>query len=210
MKIKKAELPREKETQILRAAQQRFIAYGYSKVTMDEIAEDIGMAKASLYYYFPTKDDIFRGVIRHEQTDFLQQLQSIDKKLTATEKIRSYFQHRINFSSQIFSLSWHNRQIWPSMKPIFKDLFSNFADEEILLLKKFLRKGKRTKEFSISSPDQMAQLMFHVVQGLRIRLFHVEHDVASYEEIHKALEKETLLFIEIILNGIQTRRINHV
>ena len=47
-------LTRDKEEVILRSAQRRFASFGYSKVTMDEIAEDIGMAKASLYYYFPT------------------------------------------------------------------------------------------------------------------------------------------------------------
>ena len=65
MKGKSAEPAKEqeKEAAILKSAQKRFMTYGYSKVTMDEIAEDIGMAKASLYYYFQTKDDIFRGVI---------------------------------------------------------------------------------------------------------------------------------------------------
>jgi len=58
---------RDKEELILQAAQHRFAAYGLSKVTMDEIAEDVGMAKASLYYCFPTKETIFRSVVQHEQ-----------------------------------------------------------------------------------------------------------------------------------------------
>jgi len=57
----------DKEELILNAAQRRFASYGYSKVTMDEIAEDVGMAKASLYYYFPTKEVIFRSIVLHEQ-----------------------------------------------------------------------------------------------------------------------------------------------
>ena len=42
-----------KEKEILEAARSRFAHYGYSKVTMEEIALDVEMGKASLYYYFP-------------------------------------------------------------------------------------------------------------------------------------------------------------
>ena len=50
------QLSTEKQAVILDAARKRFAYYGFSKVTMDEIAADIGMGKASLYYYFPTKE----------------------------------------------------------------------------------------------------------------------------------------------------------
>ena len=70
-------LAREKETLILDAAQNRIARFGFSKVTMDEIAQDIGLAKASLYYYYPTKEHIFRAVVAREQDKFLQQTKKI-------------------------------------------------------------------------------------------------------------------------------------
>jgi AcrR family transcriptional regulator len=42
-----------KVTSIIEAARKRFSHYGLTKTTMNEIAADIGMSKASLYYYFP-------------------------------------------------------------------------------------------------------------------------------------------------------------
>lgn len=44
---------------ILEAARKRFAHFGISKTTMNEIAADIGMSKASLYYYFPDKEKLF-------------------------------------------------------------------------------------------------------------------------------------------------------
>lgn len=61
-----------KEKEIILAARKRFAYYGFSKVTMDEIAADIGMAKASLYYYFPTKVDLFIAVVTEEQDQFIE------------------------------------------------------------------------------------------------------------------------------------------
>ncbi len=45
-------------TQILAAAETRFRAFGYTKTTMAEIAEDVGMSAANLYRYFQNKQDI--------------------------------------------------------------------------------------------------------------------------------------------------------
>jgi len=206
MNTKKPELTAEKEKLILDAAQRRFISYGYSKVTMDEIAEDIGMGKASLYYYFPTKDDILRGVIQREQEEYVQGMNEMLKtRVPYLEKIRFYVRLRIKFSGEILSLSWHNRQIWPSMKPIFRDLFQSLSAKEQSVLAKLLRDGKKNKEFSLASPERTARMILNVIQGLRIRMFYIEHNGASMESIHGDLANDTQMFIDIILNGIQNR-----
>ena len=200
------EIPLEKQGQILNAAHKRFISYGYSKVTMDEIAEDIGMGKASLYYYFPTKDDIFRSIIERYQADFVHRMREMLRtKLPASEKMRAYFRLRIDYSEQIFRLSWHNRQLWPSMKPIFKDLFESLALEEEKILTELFREGKHAREFNLPSSEKLAQLILHVLQGLRIRLFHTDQSGQTAEAVHQTLEKETAAFIEVLLRGIAVR-----
>ncbi len=207
MNTKNPELTTEKEDLILKAAHRRFITYGYSKVTMDEIAEDIGMGKASLYYYFPTKDDIFRRIIEREQGVFVRQMREmLGKKMPAASKLRAYFRLRADYSNQLFSLSWHNRQLWPSMKPIFKDLFESLALEEERVLTQLLRDAKHTKEFDIPSSEKLAQLIIHVLQGLRIRLFHTDQMAQTSETVHQILEKETTQFIELLLYGISNRQ----
>jgi TetR/AcrR family transcriptional regulator len=206
MSTKNPELTTEREDLILKAAHRRFITYGYSKVTMDEIAEDIGMGKASLYYYFPTKDDIFRRIIEREQGVFIGQMRdALAKKIPASAKLRTYFRHRVNYSSQLFNLSWHSRQLWPSMKPMFKDLFENLALEEEKLLTQLLRDGKHAKEFNIPSCEKLAQLIIHILQGLRTRLFHTDQMMQTSESVYQILEKETALFIDLLLYGISGR-----
>jgi TetR/AcrR family transcriptional regulator len=206
MGTKNPELTTEKEDLILAAAHRRFITYGYSKVTMDEIAEDIGMGKASLYYYFPTKDDIFRRIIEREQGVFVGRLQEmLAKKMSASAKLRAYFRLRVNYSNQLFSLSWHNRQLWPSMKPMFKDLFESLALEEERLLTQLLRDGKHAKEFNLPSCEKLAQLIIHILQGLRTRLFHTDHAAQTSESVHQVLERETASFVELLLYGISNR-----
>ena len=43
---------------ILTAAMTRFVEQGYDKTSLREIADDVGVTKAALYYHFRTKEDI--------------------------------------------------------------------------------------------------------------------------------------------------------
>ena len=56
-------MPRNGNTtrdQILGTAMRKFVEQGYDKTSLREIAEEVGVTKAALYYHFRTKDDIVR------------------------------------------------------------------------------------------------------------------------------------------------------
>lgn len=53
---------RERHTRIIAAATELFLRDGYSETSIDRILEQSGGSKATLYSYFPTKDDLFRAV----------------------------------------------------------------------------------------------------------------------------------------------------
>jgi AcrR family transcriptional regulator len=48
---------------ILEAARAHLFAYGYSALTMDVLAHDLGMSKKTLYVHFPGKDAIITAII---------------------------------------------------------------------------------------------------------------------------------------------------
>lgn len=54
---------RERRARILEAATELFLQTGYADTSIDAIVEKSGGSKATLYTYFPTKDDLFRAVI---------------------------------------------------------------------------------------------------------------------------------------------------
>ena len=196
----------DKEHRILDAAQSRFAQYGFSKVTMDEIAEDVGLAKASLYYYYPAKEHVFRAVIRREQEEFLKQTGAIlDQPISATEKLARYVTQRVALASQLHNLSALSAKFWQNMRPVFKDLFTAFSQEELHLLTRILRDGLENNEFSIVSPDKTAELLLHILQGLRLRTTQAAQFRGDDEVRLDEFKKETNLFMDIFLQGIVTR-----
>lgn len=48
---------------ILRAALRLFAEHGYGATSMREIAEQLGITKAALYYHFDSKEDIVRALL---------------------------------------------------------------------------------------------------------------------------------------------------
>ncbi|MEC5128723.1 TetR/AcrR family transcriptional regulator [Verrucomicrobiales bacterium BCK34] len=60
----------EKQNQILTAALEVFLRYGFKKATMGDIADKAGMSRPSVYLVFPNKEDIFRGVISRKVEEF--------------------------------------------------------------------------------------------------------------------------------------------
>lgn len=55
-----------KARQILDAAKRLFMAQGYGPVSMDAIAREAGVSKATLYAHFASKQDLFAAIIRGE------------------------------------------------------------------------------------------------------------------------------------------------
>jgi len=173
---------------------------------MDEIAEDVGMAKASLYYYYPAKEHVFRAVIRREQEEFLKQTGAIlDQPLAASQKLTAYATQRVALANQLHNLSALNAEFWHNMKPVFRDLFVAFAREELQLLTKILRDGKKNNEFNIGSPEKTAELILHVLHGLRLRSTQAAQFRGDDEVRLDEFQKEISLLMDIVLQGIVKR-----
>ncbi|MBI2428191.1 MAG: TetR/AcrR family transcriptional regulator [Ignavibacteriales bacterium] len=56
----------ELRSRILEAASQYFFENGFSKTTMEEFAQSMGMSKKTIYKFFPSKDDIIKEITREK------------------------------------------------------------------------------------------------------------------------------------------------
>ncbi|ANB60875.1 TetR/AcrR family transcriptional regulator [Anoxybacteroides amylolyticum] len=77
----------KKET-IIQAAMKLFAQKGYHATSMQEIAEQSGMAKGSIYNYFKSKEEIALSIFRYHYEMLFQKLEQVttDDTLSAREK----------------------------------------------------------------------------------------------------------------------------
>lgn len=85
---------RERYTRIITAATELFLRDGYSETSIDRILERSGGSKATLYSYFPTKDDLFRAVTDAVvENDRQPELNARDDVF---ETLRAFAEQRLN------------------------------------------------------------------------------------------------------------------
>jgi TetR/AcrR family transcriptional repressor of nem operon len=62
---------------------------GFEGLRTREVAGEVGVNIATLHYYFPSKEDLIKGVIGHAMTRFQTTLSSTG---TASQRLRAHFQ----------------------------------------------------------------------------------------------------------------------
>ena len=200
------QLSTEKQAVILDAARKRFAYYGFSKVTMDEIAADVGMGKASLYYYFPTKESLFEEVVKQEKTQFFNDINlMIEKKIGSCDMLRQYAAKRIEHFRNLANLRALGFQQHGEMRASSVELYKEFQQQEVYVLQQILQTGKKRGDFTVSNPQQSAEAIMQMLYGPRSWFLHkLQRDLD--DETFSLLEQSTKEIVEIILNGIKKRK----
>jgi hypothetical protein len=81
-------------------------------------------------------------------------------------------------------------------------LFKEFQGQEIGLIEQILEIGKKAGDFSISNPQQSAEVIIQMFYGPRAWLL-LKRENKLDDETYRILEQSTKEIAEIILNGIR-------
>ncbi|MBI5326344.1 MAG: TetR/AcrR family transcriptional regulator [Ignavibacteriae bacterium] len=92
-----ASIEHQSEDTILKAAQKVFLKRGFHGTRMQEIADEAGINKALLHYYFRSKDKIFEAIFSASFKHFLPQiLEILDSDEPFEQKINTFFSKYID------------------------------------------------------------------------------------------------------------------
>lgn len=173
---------------------------------MEEIATEAGLGKASLYYYFSDKDDLFRAVVKEEMDKFEKLVRSlITAEAMATVKAAVYVRERFHFFNRLLNLNILEQTNSGVTKPALAKMYTNFRKRELEYLNKIFKQGKESREFEFTSTARIAEAFLHVLAGLRMRFIrHLATPVIASSQFAK-LEREVTLVTEIFVKGIAPR-----
>ncbi len=95
---RRLEIRQQNETTILHAAETVFAEAGFGGATMQLIADMAGLPKANLHYYFATKEDLYRRVVRNIFEIWLHAAESMDNAAGPVEGIGAYIDAKMEIS----------------------------------------------------------------------------------------------------------------
>ncbi|GGD88396.1 hypothetical protein GCM10011412_27830 [Maribacter cobaltidurans] len=171
---------------------------------MTEIAGDIGLSKASLYYYFPNKEELFKEVVSQGHQTLLNEFEGLlSSDVPAEELFHIYLKKRLVFFRDFAHLSSLSLESINSLKPVYAELFENFRKEEILLVGKVLAKGIAARDFDNLDIAYFSELFIAIFQGLRHNVI-IKKDIINITETeYSLLQKQYESALNMFVKGIK-------
>ena len=196
-----------KHEQIIEATLKRFTHFGISKTTMSEIADDLSISKALLYYYFPDKTSLVLEVGKHILSDFIH-AQDMALKTSSDFKSGLYdiMNIRIDFGKKYFMMHIGDGQSDLNLSdPRFASLMNEIKAQELDMLSSFIDKHKATGEIKDINSEEIAQILFDTVTGIWICEIHVNNKalIPTQEQFERIKQKNRLV-TNIFYDGIKS------
>jgi len=143
---RKIEIREANEALILEAAERVFALHGYKGATTGRIANDAGLPKANVHYYFKTKSDLYRQVLKHILDDWLAAASTFEAGHDPQHALQTYVRAKMDFSRK---RPWGSR-VWaseimsgaPVMENFLGTTLKTWVDERARIIRGWVKEGK--------------------------------------------------------------------
>src|ERR1700755_837052 len=154
--------------EIVDTARALFKKSGFKKTTMGDIARSLGKAKSSLYYYYPSKEDIFEAVIYAEMDELLEEIHhALGRATSSKEKLTAYCRCRLEKLSQLCNLSDALKSEIAELECLIAGLKRQFDTTPRKRVNKILVEGVDTGEFKKINEDNIELIAYLMVSSFR-------------------------------------------
>jgi len=199
----KPDVSEERKDQIMNAAEEVFTQKGFSDARMDDIAEETGLSKGTLYLYYKSKDDLIIAILdRIFQREFrvfenldLTSMSATDAIWTFTEttsKDVKMMMRLLPITYEFMGLAFRNKFV----QKAFKTYLNHYLD----ILIPIIQYGIDTGEFRPADAKEVAIAMGAILEGTLL--------LWVYD--NSLIEPETHLRsgMKLLLEGVQAKEEN--
>ena len=178
---------------ILDAGQELIQTGGFSAMSFQDIASEVGIRKPSIIHHFPTKAELGVAIIRRYRDTFAAQLQQIseDPAKSSWDALEFYF------SPYLFLASTPDKVCLcgalageiPVLPGVMRVEVKQFIEAHQRWLEEILREGvERGGLVLIDSPKSLSRVIFNSLQG-SLLVTRSTGDVSQLKEIINAMRK---------------------
>jgi TetR/AcrR family transcriptional regulator len=146
--VKKEEIVtlNKKQQAVVLAAMKVFSQYGLTGASMDQIAEQAGMSKSNIFYYFSSKEELYTMVLSYVLTEWLVPLKKLSVDQEPAEALSEYIEIKFQLSkklpqaSKIYALEI--MQGAPHLTDILKGPLKKLVWETVAVIEHWIAEGK--------------------------------------------------------------------
>lgn len=182
---------------ILRAAYRLFVATGYLSVSMQQIADEAGIQKATLYHHFRSKDELFAVIVRAVNLRVHREVEEV----IAAGGIAADKLTRIALQSFARSQSDHSRMMTDVQENVRPELRKQLVSRNTFpweLLEEIVRAAMGDGEI----PEQNVDLVISMYTGLVWGQLWMNKHGPYERELNEPLART---LVETLFAGLRTR-----
>jgi AcrR family transcriptional regulator len=173
-----------------------FSTKGFKKTSMDDIAAALNKGKSSIYYYFESKEQIFKAVVLNEANTLRIELTKAIKSVESPiDKMRNYvfvrmraFEKLSNYYNAIFDKNLDHFEFIETIR-------KKYDREELAILRLIVYDGARKKIFNVEDSEYTAMAIQTTLKGLEVPLFWKKKEVNIESRLEAILD---VLFYGIV------------
>ena len=196
---------KNKRKQILSAATEFFAKFGYKKTTLDDIGKRVGLNRASLYYYFKSKEEIYMTIVINQFKNLIKSLYAeIEDDMICEEKILKYFEKRHQWwYQQSGIIPQITKEDVHSFIGIGRDQKRAIEQKERVSFSNILRKCVERGQIKECDTEQVTRLIFAIPEGIKSMYRSVDTMIpVSIDESNK-INNETQIALKIFIKGLK-------
>ena len=179
-------------------AQDLFSRYGLKKVTIDEIAKNAHISKATIYKHYKNKNEIFNEVVEGEFKLLLSHIEeAVEKENTTGDKLRAHLITKMLKLNELINFYHVTQDTWNYYWSFVDKIRKKFILKEKEIVTKILIDGNKTRELNVKNTDQTAHIMVLALKSLEFPWVKEELGVSSSSYIESMLN--------ILMNGLKRR-----
>ena len=122
----------ELKDRIIEVATELFLETGIKSVTMDIIAETMGISKRTLYKTFSDKNQLIDECLTYTMEQTATRLKEIPAKINIIEKMMMFYMQGKNESKK------HNKNFWTDLKKFHPEVFQRIKNHRKKVFREYM------------------------------------------------------------------------
>lgn len=197
---------REIREAILDATDRLLAQYGYKKMTIDDLAAEVGIGKGSVYLHFTSKEEIALSHVDRIVERLKEKLRLIaaDSVESAEEKLKKMLLMRVLFrfdSVQHYTISIN--ELLAALRPQLLARRKNYFAEEAQIFAAIIDEGQKSGVLAEGDGLKIAETLLTATNSL------LPFSLSTAELGERTeIEEKTAQLANLLLHGVSARRIN--
>jgi len=192
-------MKQEKLESILDVAGNMFGRYGIQKTSLHEIAQMARVAKATIYNYFGSKDQVYLEVLNREVNDVIEKISiAVEQATSPADKLRVFLHAKFHHMKKAINILNLGREGINKLLPKTGSIRGRLFSREVSIIHSILEKGVKENIFHVSNIMLTAQAIGYALRGFETTWLLEEND----NEIEKHLDNLS----DTLCRGILVRK----